>query len=169
MPHAADLAQLRMLRRHRRRVTKVRLLSRVPNLVGFVLAQRDRRGCRPRRRQPDGDLGQSCGHSSTLFRASGAFSSAALTVIGSMLAAFLTAGIADFRAHGANVLGKARSATHEGRRQPADRCTILVEANTFGHLLDVLFAETRLATVFAHLGTPYACCDAGLILYVWHG
>jgi hypothetical protein len=93
---------------------------------------------------------------------------ATLTVFDLVLAAFRPARIADLGADTANVLQEPRIATHEGRSAPANRRTVPIQPNTFGHFFDVLLVQTRICTVLALLRAADTGLDTRLMFLMAH-
>jgi hypothetical protein len=107
-------------------------------------------------------------HLSAFFGAAFALVSAALTMICLVLAAFGSAGVADFRAETTELLCKLRTATHQGSGGPTNLRTILIETNAFSHHGDVLFSQTLITAVLTFLRTANASVDTALKLFVAH-
>jgi hypothetical protein len=108
------------------------------------------------------------GHLATLFSASTAFFRTATAMLRFVLGAFGAAGVADVGAHAAEIVRKIRTAAHQRRRRPTDFRTITVQPNTFGHHLDVGFAQACGGAMFASLGAAATGFDAGTKLLVTH-
>ena len=102
-------------------------------------------------------------HATAFFGAAAAFFGAVLAVLGFVFVAFSAAGVTDVGAHATDFVCKVRTAAHESRGGPANFGTIPVQANTFGHLGDILLAETSIGAMFAFLGTLDTCLDTRLI------
>ena len=64
-----------------------------------------------------------------------------LAVIRLVLAALRSAGVADFGADSAHLMGELRAATHVGRRPPARLGTVPVESDALGHFRYVALAH----------------------------
>lgn len=89
-------------------------------------------------------------------------------MLGLVLAALITAGIADFGTELTNVVRQSRPPTHPRRCCPADFGAVSVEADALGHRGNIRFFETRIRAMFAFLGTSDARLDAGLVFLVSH-
>jgi hypothetical protein len=108
------------------------------------------------------------GHRFAFLCASFAGVGAALAVIHVMLAAFLSAGAANFGAQAAELFGEFRIARHELRGQDTDVSAVAVEANAPLHHFDVLFLQARGGAMLAFLRAFQAGFNAASILFVSH-
>jgi hypothetical protein len=98
-------------------------------------------------------------HSPALLSAGIARVSARLTVIQLVLAAFSATGLADFRAHAANIVDEAGPAAHEAGRLPTNGGAVLIQADAFRHLAHVLFTQTSVGAVLTLLSASHAGFD----------
>lgn len=98
------------------------------------------------------------GTTTTLFRT-------ALTMLHLVLRAFSAAG---FCAGFADIVHELRTSTHQCRSGPTKVGAIAIEANTFRHHRDVLFAETRVGPMLAFLSTADTRFNARLKIFVTH-
>lgn len=87
-------------------------------------------------------LDAGAGHLTAFLPAKSACFGASLTMLGLVLLALGTARIANLPAQPAQIGRESGTSAHEGRRTPTGFRTVPVESNTFGHSLDVLFAQT---------------------------
>jgi len=101
------------------------------------------------------------GTTTTLFRT-------ALTMLHLVLRAYSAAGFARFCAGFADVVHELGTATHKRRSGPAEIGAIAIQANTFRHHRDILFAETRGSAVLAFLSTANARFNTRLKFFMTH-
>src|SRR5262245_55033214 len=82
--------------------------------------------------------------------------------------AFGCAGLADFRAHSAQLVGKGGTAEHERDGGVADVPAVLVQLDAVSEVRDIGVLAAGDGTMFAFLRTTSTHGDAGLILVVKH-
>lgn len=105
-------------------------------------------------------LGDGVGHLAAGFGAGAASLGALLAVLDAVLVALGAAGVANFRAEGADVGGEFGTAGHLARGEGAEIGAAAVKLDAVGHHLDVFFAEARGGAAFAGIRTSVAGLDA---------
>lgn len=68
----------------------------------------------------------------------------------------------------ARLLCELRSTTHQSRRRPADLRTVPICFDAVCHLSDIRFAQARIGTMLAGLGTLYTSVNARTIFFLSH-
>lgn len=68
----------------------------------------------------------------------------------------------------ARLLGELRSTAHQSRRRPTDLRTVPVCFDAVCHLSDIRFAQTRIGTMLAGLGTLHTSVNTRTIFFLSH-
>jgi hypothetical protein len=91
-----------------------------------------------------------------------------LAMVGVVFLALGRANVADLGAQSADVWDELRPATHERRSCPAQGGAVPIAPNALDHLLDILFTQTSIRTVFTRLSATDTGFDTGFIILVTH-